>query len=268
MKVYLVTDMEGVSGAAMVSAYNLPKNPAEAGILRLMMHEINAAVAGCFDGGATEVQVRESHLFDVELLDPRATLIRGILTAEEFDQGFDAIMWVGQHARSLVRDGVLAHTGSSRSIREVWINGEPIGEPPLLAGVAGAYGARPVFLSGDRAACQEAQAYFGAIETAEVMRGIGNHTGICLPAPVARQRIREGARRGLERINEFRPLQFEGEVEIAVSFKMPAIADCCCNIPGVRRIDSTTIAYRGDFVTAWKVCYLCVSYILVRYDRN
>lgn len=268
MKIYLMTDMEGVAGAAMVSGYNLPKNPAEPAILRQMMREINAVVAGCFDAGADEVCVRESHLLDLDALDPRARAIRGMLTVEEFDGGYDALMWVGQHAMGLVRDGVLAHTGSSRSIREVRINGTLVGEPPLHAGVAGAFGIPPVFLSGDRAACDEARAFFGDIETVCVMDGLGNHTGVSRPQVEVLAALRTGAARALGRLPDFHPLRYDGEVEISMCFKMPVIADCCCNIPGVQRLDSTTVAYRADFVTAWKVCYLCFGYVLVRYDRS
>ncbi len=269
MKIFLMTDMEGVAGAAIFSAYGLPPNPQIAGVLRMMMKEINAAIAGCFDGGATEVIVHEAHGFDMEAIDSRARIVRGGNLLNTLNASFDAMMFVGQHAMSLTADGVLAHTGSSRSIVEVYINGAPAGELAIFGGVAGVHGVPVAFVSGDRAACREANALFGEVETVEVMEGLGNHSAICLSNERACELINAGAARSLRRLATFRSLQYPAPVEMKVRLKAPALADTFCLIPGTERVDSTTVRYLGkDFLDAYRVGYLCLGLVLNRWDRN
>ena len=64
MKVYLMTDLEGVAGVWKfeerddVSAENFE---CRMRARRLLTREVNAAVAGFFEGGATEVIVNDGH---------------------------------------------------------------------------------------------------------------------------------------------------------------------------------------------------------------
>ncbi len=269
MKVFLMTDMEGVSGAALFTAYGLPPNPQVAGVLRLMMKEINAAIEGCFEAGATDVIVHEAHGFDMERLDPRARIVRGGNLINTLDKSFDAMLFVGQHAMSLTPDGVLAHTGSSRSIVEIRINGAPAGEMAIFGGVAGHYGVPVVFVSGDRAACREAVALFGEIETAPVMEGLGNQSAICLSNEMACRLIREKSAAALRRVGEIKPLAFSSPMEMEVRLKAPALADTFCHIPGTRRVDATTVACTAEnYLDLFKVGYLCLGLVLNRWDRN
>ena len=78
--VYISADMEGIGGVSTWSVQASSKGREYEKFRRLMTLEVNAAVAGAFDAGATNVLVSDSHgdgqNIDVELLDPRARLIR------------------------------------------------------------------------------------------------------------------------------------------------------------------------------------------------
>lgn len=112
--------------------------------------------------------------------------------------------------------GHLAHTGSF-NVRELTLNGTPIGEIAQFAYAAAELGVRPIFLSGDRAGCGEAAALIPGIETVAVKEGISAFRGLDLTAEeaeqaftgarhlspqTARERIREGAERALRRAKE------------------------------------------------------------------
>ena len=82
MKVFLSVDMEGVSGLVrwadvITRGLDFERNR------RFMTADANAAIAGAFDGGATEVVVEENHgveeLCDLVLdeIDPRCRVVRG-----------------------------------------------------------------------------------------------------------------------------------------------------------------------------------------------
>ncbi len=97
--VYISADMEGVAG---LSATDDPLGR------RLMTAEVNAAIAGAFDAGATRVVVNDAHgghnnlLLDA--LDPRVTLLRGSLKPygmmQGLDDSFDAVMFIGYHGKA------------------------------------------------------------------------------------------------------------------------------------------------------------------------
>src|SRR5260370_35366096 len=60
MKIYIITDMEGVSGICNEQQVQRD-SPAYAEGRELLIGDINAAVAGAFDGGATEGGGNEGH---------------------------------------------------------------------------------------------------------------------------------------------------------------------------------------------------------------
>src|SRR5690606_7620499 len=96
----------------------------------LMVEDANAAIRGAFAGGATEVVVNDSHGSQRNLLpedlDPRARLIshsfkrHGMM--EGLDSTFQAVIFVGYHAKAGSARGVFAHTGSG-VLRDLVING-------------------------------------------------------------------------------------------------------------------------------------------------
>jgi D-amino peptidase len=134
MKVFVVSDMEGVSG--------IVKGPQTTGGApmyeegrRLYTEEINAAVRGARAAGATEIVVMDCHGAGGEwtfnslvpdLLDPDCEYVVQTEWTEytEFlEQGADAALFVGMHAMGGTRDGVLNHTVSGQVWQNLWFNG-------------------------------------------------------------------------------------------------------------------------------------------------
>jgi D-amino peptidase len=80
LKIYVSADMEGIGGVSTWDVQADTKGREYEKFRRLMTLEVNAAIEGAFDAGATEVLVSDSHgdaqNIDVELLDKRARLIR------------------------------------------------------------------------------------------------------------------------------------------------------------------------------------------------
>ena len=80
LKVLISADMEGVGGVSTWVVQAGSKGREYEKFRRLMTLEVNAAVAGAAEAGATEFIVGDSHgdgqNIDIELLDKRARLIR------------------------------------------------------------------------------------------------------------------------------------------------------------------------------------------------
>jgi D-amino peptidase len=176
MRVYLMTDLEGVAGVRNFQEWTGPGKPYYALAQKLLTREVNAAVDGFFAGGATAVLVADGHgpgAIDIEELDPRVELLRGWgrgwpLGLEE--GGYDVIAWVGQHAKSRTEFSNMTHTQGC-SYLELSLNGVAIGEFGQLAYCASQAGVRAVFAAGELAFTQEAVALVPGIETVSVKRG-------------------------------------------------------------------------------------------------
>jgi D-amino peptidase len=134
------------------------------------------------------------------------------------DDSFDAIAWVGQHAKAGTEFAHMAHTGSFNII-DYQINNVSIGEFGQLALCGAYFGVRAIFGSGDEAFKKEAANLVRGIETVSVKRGImpgsgdncdakaymtRNNGAIHLHPEKAREMIRVGANRALKRFVENR----------------------------------------------------------------
>ena len=181
MKVYLMTDLEGVSGVLDADDWVYPNSRYFEEAKRLLTNEANAAVRGFFNAGATLVCVQDGHGYgglNCALLDKRATYQRGWHGPYPYglDEGYDVCAWVGQHAMSRSKFAHLPHTGNY-SVFEIKINGISVGELTKLAWCALEYECVPVLACGDFALANEAKAFFPGIETVAVKRGVMPGTG-------------------------------------------------------------------------------------------
>ncbi len=220
MRIYLMTDLEGVAGVLNFDDWCEPQSRYYETAKEFLTREVNAAVEGFLEGGATEIVVWDGHGYggiNISLLHPAVQLIRGWRERPWpllLNEGkYDAIAWVGQHAKAGTLKAHLAHT-QGFNYRDESINGVSVGEFGQLAMCASELGIRAIFGAGDEAFMREAQALVPGIEAVAVKRGTNpvpghalpqaaymNHnlTAIHLPPEEARKRIRAAARRAGDR---------------------------------------------------------------------
>ena len=219
MRVYIMTDLEGVAGVRNFQERTGPGKPYYPLACKLLTKEVNAAADGFFAGGATSILVADGHgpgAIDIEELDPRVELLRGWgrgwpLGLE--DGGFDVIAWVGQHAKSRTEFSNMTHTQGCIYL-ELSLNGVAIGEYGQMAYCAGQAKVRAIFAAGELAFTREAQDLVPGIETVSVKRGTKpgrgdecsqeeyaqrNAGAIHLHPIRARELIRAGAERAIRR---------------------------------------------------------------------
>lgn len=65
------------------------------------------------------------------------------------------------HARANTPDGVMCHTISTTSWRNLWFNDECVGETGINAALCGFYDCPVVLVTGDRAVCREGRDLLG-----------------------------------------------------------------------------------------------------------
>lgn len=252
LKVFISVDMEGVSG--VVTGDQTGAGGADYGrFRRLMTEEANAAIRGAFDGGATEVVVNDSHgsmrNLMIEELDNRAQLISSNIKPmgmmQGIDSSFDAVIFIGYHAKAGSAVGVLAHTGSG-TVADLRINGRSVGEAGMNIYAAGVFGAPVVVISGDQETIAQARELVPNIEGAQVKEAIATTAARSLHPQMARERIRDAAARALKRLSEFKPVKPATPATFEVRFSQTALADVAEQIPTVKRVDAHRVSYQAD----------------------
>jgi len=253
--VFVITDAEGVAGICRQEQ----TDPKDTEMRQLLTEEINSAVAGFFDGGATDVFVWDGHDGSATLstltIDSRAHLIMGGLPSTMLlERHYSAVAFVGQHARANTPGGVLAHSYSSLGIQNLLMNGKPVGEIETRTALAGWFDTPVIFLSGDQAAAAQLHDIDPDAETAVVKEGIDNYTCISLSALAARRLIRERAAASMSKIGKIHPYRLDGPVTIEFEYtSRNALTPDARLRPGAEIVDARTIRFHGkDFLEAWE----------------
>jgi len=257
-KVFMITDLEGVDGIFSAELQCIPfQSPRFEESKKLLTGEINAAVDGLLEGGATEVVVWDGHDGSRTLsaldIHPRARLLMGtpVSSTLELDSSYSAVVFIGQHAMAGAEKGVLSHSYSSEGIQDIWVNNKPVGEIGARVMLAGAFGIPVTMLSGDTAACKEIHQLVPQAECAEVKSGVSRTAAFSLSHPAACSLIREKARRAMVRLAEFKAYTLAGPVEVKVQFT-PKGTQTFEPAAGAEQLDERTWVFRGkDIIDAW-----------------
>ena len=215
MKIYLMTDLEGVAGVYQWEERtdeSLENHERRCRQRRWLAREVNAAADGFFAAGATEVIVNDGHgagyTIDMDEIDPRVEVIHGRerpFWLVYLDETCDATGIVGAHAKAGTAGACLCHT-MSLGQRDFSVNGVSIGEMGLQALIAGHFRVPFVFCSGDAYACREIEALIPGCRTVAVKRGTSRLSARTFSPQRAQEMIREGAEEALSRIGQVKPL--------------------------------------------------------------
>jgi D-amino peptidase len=260
--------MEGVAGIVKWEQVSGGEPLYEEG-RRLYTQEINAAVRGAKAAGATEIVVMDCHgagkgwtfnsLIPDELDPDCEYVVQNEWTeyTEFLEQGCDAALFVGMHAKAGTQTGVMSHTISGRDFQNLWFNDTLVGETGINAALCGTWGCPVLMVTGDEATCAEGVELLGdGLTTVAVKRGLGAHSARMVPAVRARQLIEEGAKKALSDPTAVAPYRPGSPCEIRVEFKNTDEPDKLRFRPGVERADDRTIVARADtWWEAWQRFY-------------
>ncbi len=246
MKIYIHTDLEGISGIDTYDMIQKGDPGREYSIERLMV-DVNAAIDGAFEGGATQVTVLDSHAgggnFNYSKLDKRvdADMKENGLWWGKFDSSYDATFFIGAHAMAGTLNAFLDHTFSGLKWHNFIINGRRSGELAMWATVAGHYDVPLIMMSGDDAACTEAREFFSHIECASVKRGISRNKAILYNNEESANSIREAAKRAISLIGTAKPYKPLLPMELKLELNRTDYREEYENYPGVERLDARSL---------------------------
>jgi D-amino peptidase len=262
MKVYLHWDMEGVSGLftrEQVWFWEEGVRPdvAEEG-RRLLMADVNSAVAAALQSGADRVIVCDTHhgggnIRIPELLDdPRVTYhgrSRAIREGKsrwmpDLDASVDGLMLLGHHAKAGTGGAFLPHTWSLEWA-DFAINGQSIGEIGIEACFAGYWDVPLIMVQGDEDGCREAETQFPGVVTAAVKRAESHDRCSGLDAEPARRLTAQKVAEAIQKARSDRPAPYKPSLPMRVTVRLTsaAAAEAAATKPGARRIDDETVEW-------------------------
>ncbi|MCW4456829.1 M55 family metallopeptidase [Microbacterium sp. MPKO10] len=157
MKIWISFDMEGVAGIVDWEQCRVGSGEPYALGQRLLQNEVNAAIEGALDAGATEVVLNDSHghmsNLDPNLIAGTAAYISGRNKPMHMMQGLDgsadAIFFLAYHGAISGRSSVLSHSYNPDVFSAARVNGTPVGESGINALVAQHYGVPIALVTGD-----------------------------------------------------------------------------------------------------------------------
>ncbi len=269
MRILISADMEGATGVTWPADVE-PGTEQWQRCRKMFTSDVNAAVAGCYAGGATSVLINEAHAtmrnLLLEELDPRAVMLTGRHKDLSMVEGIqhddmDGVAFVGYHAAAGA-EGVLAHTFLPNSITAIRLNGQRSSEGLLNSHVAAQYGVPIVLVTGDDRTCADATGYAPGVPAVAVKDCVSRYAAICRPPEVTADAIRSAARDGMKLAGRVPPASAAGfSVEIEVDAAQ--LAQAAAIVPTVRRTGDRVVAYESatayDMIRCFKVVCTMIS---------
>ena len=205
-RVLVLHDMEGLSGQQDPDTFRFSKPGPYAAGREFLVGDVNAVIAGLFDGGADEVHVVDGHGSGnpepdllLDQLDPRASMI---FRDEPFRQYldlvepgvYDAVAVVGMHAKT-GSGGFASHTYTLGI--EMRLNDRAITETELVGFSFGRAGTPVIFASGDDRLAKDLET-MPWIEFVTVKKATSASTAEPRPVDEARAELHDGAQRAIQ----------------------------------------------------------------------
>jgi D-amino peptidase len=256
LKVLLLYDMEGVSGAAKPADVNFG-SPSYPATRESLSEDVNAAIRGLLKAGATEVVITDGHGSGNPepdyLLDTLPKGARFDLRdmpydpyIETMDESFDAMVAIAMHGRAGGR-AFLAHTyyGHTR-----WLMaGHDMNESMLVAASAARFDIPLVLVTGDDVLRDETTAFSPETEYVVVKKALSVSEAEPRSRPEVTSDIEAAAERALKNRSKVRPWKPKelaaGEFDNQYAYVLPEQAAVAINFPGASVVDNKTVKVRA-----------------------
>ena len=260
VRVLVYHDMEGLTGQSDPNTFRFA-HPERYAIGRTYLTgDVNAVVAGLFDGGADEVHIVDGHgsgspepdlLLDE--LDERAELIS---RDELFDAYvdltepgvYDAIAVVGMHAKT-GSGGFASHT-YTLGIAFV-LNGMAVTETEVVGYSWGRVGVPVIFASGDDRLKDDLEGPMPWVEFVQVKTATSASTATPRPVEEARADLTSGAQSAMQGYRDTQAMRLSEPVTAQLHAVPPANLSMLDGVPGINYADQRVTFQVADFRAAY-----------------
>ncbi len=267
VKIFISVDMEGIGGIGTPKMVSGSGKDYATG-RQLMTDEVNAVVAAIYEQGPAEILVNDSHgdmqnLLHTQL-DPRVRYLQSNIKplgmVQGLDESFDAVIFIGYHAKAGTEGGFLAHTGSG-SVKGLWLNGVEVGEGGLNAYFAGALGVPVILASGDETFVEE---FTKLVPTRVVAtkNAVGSSAANLIHPTEVKAMLQKETTSAIKSLKSAKALDTDGPISFRIRTSTTTRADIVMSIPGMKRIDGVTIEYDAKSMDeAYRLIRVIYKYI-------
>lgn len=231
MKIFILTDLEGVAGVSVDQQLNGIDNPYYRKARGFLADEINAAILGAKDAGAIEFLIADGHgtgfdmMLDFDRINPEVKFVTGSGNPlDAVDDSFSAVFIIGQHPKKGWR-GSLEHTGANMVNQGMWLNDVEVGEAGLLTAVLGEKNIPLALLTGDEEVIKEMAPLVKGFVGIAVKRGVTRDLCVTLHPATAQKMIREGACRALQSLDTLRAWKLPPPFTLVIKYGSCALAE-------------------------------------------
>ncbi len=258
-KAFISVDLEGLPHIVLPS--QLRPGGALYGEAREIATRLTNAVLEVLVDQGFSVVVADAH-GDMVNIDPTrlrrgARLVRGFprpLSMLTGARGTQLAILLGYHARAGVLS-VLSHTYTG-SIARVAVNDEPASEYLLNSMLLGEWGIPVALVAGSAKLGEEVAKWTPWAVWVVLKNDTGYFSAESPPLEEAEEELRKATEEALERYrgNKLRPLKPPREIRLCIEFTAPFYTELPAQIPGVSRINDTTLCTKTDTMEqAYKV---------------
>jgi D-amino peptidase len=163
---------------------------------------------------------------------------------EGIDASFDAVVFIGYHAKAGTPDAIIDHTDNG-NVTDFAINGVSLPEAGINALMAGSYGVPVVFVAGDKAVCDQVTDLFGNIATVATKEGIGAASDGLHPDS-ANALIRAGVAEAVRNRSQYEPFTMRTPYTLVLKLKREASVYNGSFFPGARRTGDWELTFTSD----------------------
>ncbi len=265
-KVFISADIEGVTGVIHWNDTDQKSKGDYEYFRKVMTGEVNAAVEAALEAGYTDIVVRDAHGSGLNILpmelNENARLIREwadspFMMMDGLDESFDAVIFIGYHAKANTPNATLKHTMNTR-VADVTINDVSLAEAGINALIAGHFNVPVVFIAGDKAICDYSRELWPGMETVAVKEGLGSAC-INLHPKKSNELIKIGVGAGLRKRKSIPPYRLEPPLTCVITYKDELAANHSQWFPNTDRISPVTVRFQSDsFMECLKFFFFCL----------
>lgn len=254
-KIYITVDMEGI-GSVVSQTQTRPGDLEYEKARKWLTSEVNACIEGCFEAGAGEIVVADSHWNAQNILpddlNESVYLIRGfprpMMLMEGIDNSFDGVMVIGAHAKEGTAGAVISHTVWGTKFFDIRLNGISVSETILNAIIAGEYNVPVIFVAGDQFITEEVKRILANVEVVVTKESIGWLSAKTRHPKKIYEDIKERCKIAVSRIGSFKPYRISTPIKMELVFKNSYDAESVSFLPGFKRMDGHTVLFEAKNV--------------------
>lgn len=260
LRVLVYHDMEGLTGQSDPNTFRFSHPERYAVGRTYLTGDVNAVVAGLFDGGADEVHIVDGHGSGnpepdllLDQLDERAELVS---RSEVFDAyvdltepgAYDAIAVVGMHAKT-GSGGFASHTYTLGI--DFVLNGMAVTETEIVGYSWGRVGVPVIFASGDDRLAADLAEPMPWVEFVTVKTATSASSANPRPVDEARAEMQEAAARAMANHRSARAMRLVEPATAQLHAVPPADLSMLAAVPGIDYADQRVTFEASDFRAAY-----------------